>query len=77
MHNDNKEFYPLGAYRNPDPKKGSRWVPKRALDLWKCESQRFIKLTSEAARRISYKLFVQRKAGADVFQENISRLCVC
>ena len=52
--NDNKRFYPLGAYRNPDPQKGGGWVPKRALDVWKCEVQRFLKLTSKAVRPISF-----------------------
>ena len=72
--NDNKKFYPLGAYRNPDPQKGGGWVPKRALDVWKCEVQRFLKLTSKAIRPISF--IVPRKAGADVFQEDIYPDCV-
>lgn len=71
--NDDKKFYSLGVYRNPDPQKGGGWVPKRALDVFKCEVQRFLKLTQKSVIPISF--IVPRKAGADIFQEDIFPDC--
>ncbi|ETO21791.1 Coronin, partial [Reticulomyxa filosa] len=67
--NDDKIAYLLSAYRNPEPQKGGGWLPKRACDVWKCEIGRFYKLTASTVIPISF--IVPRKAGAEVFQEDI------
>jgi len=67
--NDDKIAYLLSAYRNPEPQKGGGWLPKRACDVWKCEVARFYKLTKSTVVPIS--LIVPRKAGAEIFQEDI------
>eukprot|EP01083_Nonionella_stella_P021240 58892_1 len=67
--NDNKKWYPLGSYKSPDPQKGGGWLPKRACDVWKCEINRFFKLTKNSIIPIPF--IVPRKTGADVFQEDI------
>ena len=72
--NDNRIVYSLGQYRNPEPQKGGGWVPKRALNVMRCEVQRFLKLTKDSVRPIS--LIVPRKSGADIFQEDIFPDCV-
>jgi len=67
--NDDKIAYLLSAYRNAEPQKGGGWLPKRACDVWKCEIARFYKLTASTVIPISF--IVPRKAGAEVFQEDI------
>jgi len=67
--NDDKIAYLLSAYRNPDPQKGGGWVPKRACDVWKCEVARYYKLTMNSVIPISF--IVPRKAGAEIFQEDL------
>eukprot|EP00485_Elphidium_margaritaceum_P023820 CAMPEP_0202712616 /NCGR_PEP_ID=MMETSP1385-20130828/43538_1 /ASSEMBLY_ACC=CAM_ASM_000861 /TAXON_ID=933848 /ORGANISM="Elphidium margaritaceum" /LENGTH=456 /DNA_ID=CAMNT_0049372703 /DNA_START=38 /DNA_END=1408 /DNA_ORIENTATION=- len=67
--NDGKVWYPLGAYRTPEPQKGGGWMAKRACDVWKCEINRFFKLTKTAVIPISFN--VPRKSGAEVFQDDI------
>eukprot|EP00488_Nonionellina_sp_1-RS-2012_P000532 TRINITY_DN11437_c0_g1_i1.p1 TRINITY_DN11437_c0_g1~~TRINITY_DN11437_c0_g1_i1.p1 ORF type:complete len:159 (+),score=49.92 TRINITY_DN11437_c0_g1_i1:244-720(+) len=67
--NDAKKWYPLGAYKSPEPQKGGGWIPKRACDVWRCEVNRFLKLTKNAVIPISF--IVPRKSGADVFQDDI------
>jgi len=67
--NDDKYAHQLGSYRNPEPQKGGGWLPKRACDVWKCEVARFYKLTDKTVIPISF--IVPRKAGAEVFQEDI------
>jgi len=67
--NDDRIAYLLSAYRNPEPQKGGGWLPKRACDVWKCEVARFYKLTMNSVIPISF--IVPRKAGAEVFQEDI------
>eukprot|EP01084_Bolivina_argentea_P163464 284380_1 len=67
--NDAKKWYPLGAYRNPEPQKGGGWISKRACKPFKCEVNRFLKLTKNSVIPISF--VVPRKSGADVFQEDI------
>ncbi|ETO15769.1 hypothetical protein RFI_21593 [Reticulomyxa filosa] len=67
--NDDKVAYLLNAYRNPEPQKGGGWLPKRSCDVWKCEVARYYKLTKSTVVPISF--IVPRKAGAEVFQEDI------
>merc|ERR1712244_206221 len=71
--NDNRKWYPLGSYRATEPQKGGGWMAKRACDVWKCEVNRFFKLTKNALIPISF--IVPRKSGADVFQEDIYPDC--
>merc|ERR1719192_1445960 len=70
---DGQEGYPLGQYRATEPQKGGGWMAKRACDVWKCEVNRFFKLTKNAIIPISF--VVPRKSGADVFQEDIYPDC--
>merc|ERR1739842_170823 len=44
-------------------------LAKRACDVWKCEVNRFFKLTKTSIIPVSF--VVPRKSGADVFQEDI------
>jgi len=67
--NDDRVSYLLSAYRNPEPQKGGGWLPKRACDVWRCEVAKFYKLTKNSVVPISF--IVPRKAGAEVFQEDI------
>jgi len=67
--NDDRIAYLLSAYRNPEPQKGGGWLPKRSCDVWKCEIARYYKLTKSTVVPISF--IVPRKAGAEVFQEDI------
>jgi len=67
--NDDRIAYLLSAYRNTEPQKGGGWLPKRACQVWKCEVARFYKLTGNSVIPISF--IVPRKAGAEVFQEDI------
>jgi len=71
--NDAKKCYPLGQYRATEPQKGGGWMAKRACDVWKCEVNRFFKLTKNSLIPISF--VVPRKSGADVFQEDIYPDC--
>ena len=71
--NDAKKCYPLGQYRATEPQKGGGWMAKRACDVWKCEVNRFFKLTKNSIIPISF--VVPRKSGADVFQEDIFPDC--
>jgi coronin-1B/1C/6 len=66
---DGRVIYQLGGYRNTTPQKGGGFIAKRACDVWKCEIARFMKLTGKEIIPIS--LMVPRKAGADIFQEDI------
>merc|ERR1712060_338191 len=67
--NDDKMLYHLGQYRATEPQKGGGWLAKRACDVWKCEVNRFFKLTKNSIIPVSF--VVPRKSGADVFQEDI------
>ena len=62
-------MHSLSLFRTTDPQKGGGWVPKRGLNVWKCEVARFMKLTPKAIIPVSF--VVPRKVGADVFQEDI------
>jgi len=67
--NDDKKIYLLGTFRNTEPQKGGGWVPKKGLDVWKCEVGRFLKLTAKSVTPISF--IVPRKSGEEVFQADI------
>lgn len=67
--NDSKKWYPLGSYRATEPQKGGGWMSKRACNVWKCEVNRFFKLTKNSIQPISF--IVPRKSGQDVFQDDI------
>jgi coronin-1B/1C/6 len=67
--NDEKICYTLSSYRNTEPQKGGGWLPKRACQVKKCEVARFYKLAANSVVPISF--IVPRKAGAEIFQEDI------
>lgn len=67
--NDDKKVYLLGTFRNAESQKGGGWVAKRALDVWKCEIARFLRLTSKGIVPVSF--IVPRKSGKEVFQADI------
>jgi len=67
--NDDKKLYLCGAFRNAESQKGGGWVAKKALDVWKCEIARFLKLTAKAIIPIAF--IVPRKSGKEVFQADI------
>jgi len=71
--NDATKIYPLSSYRNTTAQKGGAWIPKAACDVWACEVQRFYKLTKNSI--IPIQFIVPRKAGADIFQEDIFPDC--
>jgi coronin-1B/1C/6 len=71
---DGRVIYQLGGYRNTTPQKGGGFIAKRACDVWKCEIARFLKLTGKDIIPISF--MVPRKAGADIFQEDIYPDCL-
>jgi len=71
--NDAKKCYPLGQYRATEPQKGGGWMAKRACNVWRCEVNRFFKLTKNSIIPISF--VVPRKSGGDVFQEDIYPDC--
>jgi coronin-1B/1C/6 len=73
LRNDSKIMHFLSVYRDGVPQKGGGWVPKRGLSPMKCEVQRFLKLTKDSVIPISF--IVPRKAGGDVFQEDIYPNC--
>jgi len=73
LRNDSKIMHYLSVYRDGVPQKGGGWVPKRGLSPMKCEVQRFLKLTKDSVIPISF--IVPRKAGGDVFQEDIYPNC--
>eukprot|EP01084_Bolivina_argentea_P179503 310175_1 len=73
LRSDDKLVHYLSMYRDNIPQMGGGWVPKRALDVMKCEVQRFFKLTKNAVIPISF--IVPRKAGKDVFQKDIYPPC--
>jgi len=73
LRNDSKIMHYLSVYRDGIPQKGGGWVPKRGLEVMKCEVQRFLKLTKDSVVPISF--IVPRKSGGDVFQEDIYPQC--
>lgn len=73
LANDEKLVHSLSAYRDTLPQKGGAWVAKRGLDVFKCEVQRFLKLTNNSIQPISF--IVPRKSGQDIFQDDIYPDC--
>ncbi|ETO31192.1 Coronin [Reticulomyxa filosa] len=69
LDNDEKILHALGTFRSTVSQKGGGWVPKKAMDVWKCEVARFLKLTESSVIPISF--IVPRKAGAEIFQKDI------
>lgn len=67
--NDKRIFYNLGMYRDTTPQKGGCFVPKRAMRVFDCEVARYMKVTRDAVIPVSFR--VPRKAGAEIFQEDI------
>ena len=74
LKNDSKIAHFLSSYRDGTPQKGGAWVPRRGLEVMKCEVQRFLKLTKDSVVPISF--IVPRKSGSDVFQDDIYPDCV-
>ena len=72
--NDNRKYHPINRYQHVEPQKGGGWVPKRSLNVWKCEVQRFLKLSEKGIKPVSF--IVPRKTGADVFQGDIYPDCI-
>jgi coronin-1B/1C/6 len=69
LENDEKMMHNLSAYRSTVPQKGGGWLPKKCMDVWKCEIDRFLKLTESSVIPVSF--IVPRKAGTEVFQKDI------
>jgi len=69
FRNDYSGYHPLSTYRSPEPQRGGGWVPKRGLNVWKCEIERFLKLTRKSIIPVSF--IVPRKSGEDIFQSDI------
>jgi len=73
LANDKRKVYQLGMYRDTQPQKGGCFVPKRAMRVFDCEIARFMKVTRDAVIPVSFR--VPRKAGAEIFQEDIYPDC--
>lgn len=71
--NDATKLYSLSLFRETTPQRGGAWLPKASCDVWGCEVQRFYKLTKNSIIPIVFK--VPRKAGADIFQDDIFPDC--
>jgi len=71
--NDKRIFYNLGMYRDTEPQKGGCFVPKRAMRVFNCEVARYMKVTRDSVIPVSFR--VPRKAGAEIFQEDIYPDC--
>lgn len=72
--NDKRIYYNLGMYRDTEPQKGGCFVPKRAMRVMDCEVARYMKVTRNNVIPVSFR--VPRKAGAEIFQEDIYPDCV-
>lgn len=51
--------FPINEYRSTTAAKGMTMIPKRGLDIEKCETARFLKLTSNAVEPLH--VYVPRK----------------
>lgn len=71
--NDKRILYNLGMYRDTTPQKGGCFVPKRAMRVFDCEVARYMKVTRDSVIPVSFR--VPRKAGAEIFQEDIYPDC--
>lgn len=47
-------IFPISEYRSTVPSKGVAMVPKRGLDVLKCETTRLLKLTSNSVEPLSF-----------------------
>lgn len=52
-------IFPINEYRSTTPSKGVAMVPKRGLDVMRCETARLLKLTTNAVEPLS--IIVPRK----------------
>eukprot|EP00616_Rhizochromulina_sp_CCMP1243_P006562 CAMPEP_0118965132 /NCGR_PEP_ID=MMETSP1173-20130426/2724_1 /TAXON_ID=1034831 /ORGANISM="Rhizochromulina marina cf, Strain CCMP1243" /LENGTH=451 /DNA_ID=CAMNT_0006913701 /DNA_START=40 /DNA_END=1395 /DNA_ORIENTATION=- len=64
---ENPFIFPLSDYRSTQACKGVCFLPKRALDVMRCETARALKLTSNSVEPLSF--IVPRKS--DAFQSDI------
>jgi coronin-1B/1C/6 len=64
---ENQKIFPLAEFRSSSSAKGVAMVPKRGLDILKCETARFLKLTTNSVEPLTF--LVPRKA--DGFQEDL------
>jgi len=66
-------MYPISEHRSTTAAKGVAFVPKRGLDVMRCETQRVLKLTSNAVEPLSF--IVPRRSEAfqdDIFPDTFS-----
>lgn len=59
--------FPINAFKSNVPAKGMAWIPKRKLNIMKCETARLLKLTTNSMEPISFT--VPRKS--ETFQDDI------
>ena len=59
--------YPITSFKSNVPSKGCAWVPKRKLNVMKCETARMLKLTPSTMEPITFT--VPRKS--EMFQDDI------
>jgi coronin-1B/1C/6 len=59
--------YPINSFKSNVPAKGMAWVPKRKLNIMKCETARLLKLTHNGMEPLSFT--VPRKS--ECFQDDI------
>jgi len=69
LENDSKMIHLLNSFSMRQPHIGGGWFPKRCMDVWKCEINRYLEVSDKWAIPTSF--FVPRKMGADVFQSDI------
>lgn len=67
MVDENPYCFPISEYRSTVAAKGMAMIPKRGLDVMKCETARMLKLTSNSVEPLSF--IVPRKS--DAFQDDI------
>jgi len=65
--NGTKKLHHLGIYRNSVPQRGGCFVPKKGLQIMKCELMRFMKITQKSVIPLAF--MVPRKATN--FQDDI------
>jgi coronin-1B/1C/6 len=65
--------YPIADFRSSVPSKGMAWVPKRFLNITKCETARMLKLTTNSVEPLSF--IVPRKSvdfQDDIFPDTLA-----
>merc|ERR1711871_484126 len=73
MTKDTPHCHDISSYRSSVSSKGMAMVPKRNLDVMKCETARLLKLTTNSVEPLSF--FVPRKSEAfqdDIFPDTFS-----